>query len=451
MRHFDLAVIGSGSGNSLIDEKLADWDIALLERGIFGGTCLNVGCIPTKMFVLPADFGASPAQAAPLGVSLTRDGVDWPAIRDRIFGRIDPISAGGEQWRNENENVTLFRSEATFVGDHRIDTGTGEIITADRIVLAAGSRAVIPDWPGADQVKIHTSDTVMRLDALPEHILIVGGGFISAEFAHIFSGLGSQVTVINRSTALLRDQDEEISTRFTAAMAETVDLRLGTEIVSLSQGTGDRVRAELTDGTTLEVDVLLAATGRVPNSDTLNLAATGVEVADDGYVVVDEHQRTTAPGIWALGDISSRWQLKHVANHEMRVVQHNLRHLDDPIAADHRFVPSAVFGEPQVARVGLTEAEARAQGIDLTVAVQDYGSVAYGWALEDTRHCCKLIGDRATGQLVGAHLIGPQASTLIQPLIQAMSFGLGYGEMARGQYWIHPALPEVVENALLAL
>src|SRR5690606_171396 len=128
-----------------------------------------------------------------------------------------------------------------------------------------------------------------------------------------------------------------------AAMAETVDLRLGTEIVSLSQGTGDRVRAELTDGTTLEVDVLLAATGRVPNSDTLNLAATGVEVADDGYVVVDEHQRTTAPGIWALGDICSRWQLKHVANHETRVVQHNLRHEDDPIAADHRFVPSPVF------------------------------------------------------------------------------------------------------------
>src|SRR5690606_13201168 len=147
------------------------------------------------MFVLPADLGASPAQAARLGVTLSRDGVDWPAIRDRIFGRIDPISTGGEQWRRENANVTLYRSEATFVGDHRIDTGTGETITADRIVLAAGSRAVIPDWPDADQVKIHTSDTVMRLDALPEHILIVGGGFISAEFAHIFSGLGSQVTV----------------------------------------------------------------------------------------------------------------------------------------------------------------------------------------------------------------------------------------------------------------
>src|SRR5690606_18860026 len=156
------------------------------------------------------------AQAAPLGVSLTRDGVDWPAIRDRVFGRIDPISAGGEQWRNENEDVTLFRSEATFVGDHRIDTGTGEIITADRIVLAAGSRAVIPDWQGADPVKSHTADAAMRLDALPEHILIVGGGFISAEFAHIFSGLGSQATVVNRSTALLRDQDEEITTRFTA-------------------------------------------------------------------------------------------------------------------------------------------------------------------------------------------------------------------------------------------
>lgn len=451
MRHFDLAVIGSGSGNTLIDEDIADWDVALLERGIFGGTCLNVGCIPTKMFVLPADLGASPALAERLGVRLRRDGVDWPAIRDRIFGRIDPISAGGEQWRRDNANVSLFRGDARFVGDHRIDTGTGEEITADRIVLAAGSRAVVPDWPGADRVTIHTSDTVMRLETLPAAILVVGGGFISAEFAHIFSGLGSRVIVANRSDRLLRTHDEEISSRFTRAMAETVDLRLGTEITSLAPLPEDRIRVELSDGTTVEVDVVLAATGRVPNSDGLNLAATGVTVAEDGYVEVDPYQRTSAEQIWALGDICSRWQLKHVANHEARVVKHNLLHPQEPIAADHRFVPAAVFSEPQVATVGLTEDQAHEQGLDITVAVQEYGSVAYGWALEDTTHCCKLIADRTTGQLVGAHLIGPQASTLIQPLIQAMSFGLAATEMAHGQYWIHPALPEVIENALLAL
>lgn len=451
VRHFDLAVIGSGSGNSLVDERFADWDVALLERGVFGGTCLNVGCIPTKMYVLPADLAAAPREAARLGVRLRLDSVDWPAIRDRIFGRIDPISAGGEQWRRDNTNVTLYREHARFVGPKQIDTGTGEVISADRIVLAAGSRATVPAWPGADRVRIHTSDTVMRLDRLPESIMIVGGGFIAAEFAHVFAAFGTRVIMVNRSGQLLRTHDAEISSRFTERVAGYVDLRLDTQVAELEPLPGDRVRVHLDDGDVQEVDVVLAATGRVPNSDGLDLAATGVEVGDDGLVRVDEHQRTSVDGIWALGDICSPWQLKHVANHEARVVQHNLLHPDAPIAADHRFVPHAVFSDPQIAAVGLTEQQARDRGIDVTVAVQEYGSVAYGWALEDTENCCKLIADRATGRLVGAHLVGPQASTLVQPLIQAMTFNLGARDMARGQYWIHPALPEVIENALLAL
>ncbi|MDX6320902.1 MAG: mycothione reductase, partial [Propionibacteriaceae bacterium] len=168
-------------------------------------------------------------------------------------------------------------------------------------------------------------------------------------------------------------------------------------------------------------------------------------------VVVDEHQRTTADGIFALGDVSSHYQLKHVANHEERVVQHNLLHPDDLMASDHRFIPHAVFSEPQVASVGLTEQQAKNDGVRYVSAVQNYGSIAYGWAMEDTEHFAKLLADPATGQLLGAHIIGPQASSLIQPLIQAMSFGLPAQEMARGQYWIHPAMAELVENALLAL
>jgi mycothione reductase len=172
-------------------------------------------------------------------------------------------------------------------------------------------------------------------------------------------------------------------------------------------------------------------------------------------VVVDEYQRTTARGVFALGDVSSKYQLKHVANHEARVVQQNLFCDWDDTAAmavtDHRFVPSAVFTDPQIACVGLTENEAIAQGFKVTVKIQDYGDVAYGWAMEDTTGFVKLVGERGTGRLLGAHILGHQASSIIQPLIQAMSFGLTAPEMARGQYWIHPALPEVVENALLGL
>jgi mycothione reductase len=207
----------------------------------------------------------------------------------------------------------------------------------------------------------------------------------------------------------------------------------------------------LDDGSTVEVDVLLLATGRVPNSDQLGLENTGVSVAESGLVVVDEYQRTTAEGIWAMGDVSSPDQLKHVANQDARVVQHNLLHRDDLVPSDHHHVPSAVFSSPQVAAVGLTEQAAREQGLDVVVASEAYGGVAYGWAMEDESHFVKLVGDRATGLLVGAHLVGPQASILIQPLIQAMSFDQPYAGLARGQYWIHPALTEVVENALLKL
>lgn len=450
MRHFDLAIIGSGSGNTLIDERLDDLDIALVSEGVFGGTCLNVGCIPTKMFVLPADHAVSPSEAARLGVDLEFRGADWPAIRDRIFGRIDPISSGGEVWRRQNTNVTLYREHATFVGERTLDTGTGEQITADRIVIAAGSRATLPQIPGIDEVTTYTSDTVMRLDSLPASMIIIGGGFISAEFAHIFSAYGTAVTVINRSGALLRHEDADISRRFTELMGRRVDLRLGTVPDRLESLPGGGVRAHL-GGETVDAEVLLVATGRVPNGDLMNLSATGVDLDDAGYVVVDDHQRTTAEGIFALGDVSSPYQLKHVANHEARVVQHNLLHPDSMISSDHRFVPHAVFSDPQVAAVGLTEAEAVERGIRHVTAVQEYGSVAYGWALEDTEHVTKLIADPQTGLLLGAHIMGPQASSLIQPLIQAMSFGLTAHEMARGQYWIHPALPEVVENALLAL
>ncbi|WP_016933166.1 FAD-dependent oxidoreductase, partial [Rhodococcus sp. R1101] len=194
-----------------------------------------------------------------------------------------------------------------------------------------------------------------------------------------------------------------------------------------------------------------------PNGDLLDTAAAGIELDAQGRIVVDEFQRTSAAGVFALGDVSSPYQLKHVANHEARVVQHNLLRgawggdTAGLHRTDHRFVPSAVFTDPQIATVGLTEAEARDAGYDISVKIQDYGNVAYGWAMEDTEGFCKLIADRSTGLLLGAHIIGSQASTVIQPLIQAMSFGLPAREMATGQYWIHPALPELVENALLGL
>jgi mycothione reductase len=290
----------------------------------------------------------------------------------------------------------------------------------------------------------------MRLDSLPEHILIVGGGYIAAEFAHVFSAFGSRVSIVGRSELLLRSQDETVAERFTATACERWDVHLGQEVVRASGGGGDVV-LELSDGTTLRGDVLLVATGRMPNSDLLDLDRTGVPTHPDGRIVVDDQQRTPVDGIFAAGDVSSPYQLKHVANHESKVVAHNLLHPDAPRRTDHRFVPAAVFTDPQIASVGLTEDECRAAGHDYCVKIQAYGDVAYGWAMEDTGGFCKVLAERGTGRLLGAHVVGVQAATVIQPLVQAMTFGLGAREMATEQYWIHPALPEVVENALLGL
>jgi mycothione reductase len=448
--HFDLAIIGSGSGNSLVTPDFDDWRIAIIEESTFGGTCLNVGCIPTKMFVYPADLACAAREAPRLGVDTAVDGVRWRDIRDRIFGRIDPISAGGREYRRTGRNTELVETHASFLDPHTLALGTGETLTADRIVLAAGSRAVIPEIVTESRVAFYTSDTVMRIDAVPPRVAILGGGYIAAEFAHVFSAFGAQTTVILRGDKLTKHLDGAIATAFTKAAARHWDVRLGYHLAALHTE-GDTICMTIDDGTMLEADLLLVATGRVSNADRLDLAAAGVATREDGRPVVDGHQRTSVPHIWALGDVSSDYQLKHVANHEAKVVAHNLAHPDDLIEADHRFVPAAVFTDPQLACVGLTEEQAIARGVRYVTSTYEYGGTAYGWAMEDEIGLCKLLADPDTGLLLGAHLMGEQASTLIQPLIQAMSFGLRVDEMARGQYWIHPALTEVVENALLGL
>ncbi|QZS55745.1 mycothione reductase [Rhodococcus opacus] len=456
MTHFDLAIIGSGSGNSLPDDRFADKTVAILEEGTFGGTCLNVGCIPTKMFVYAAEVARTVGNSAKYGVDAELEGVRWPDIVKRVFGRIDPISAGGERYRAEDSpNTTLFRGHATFVGPRTLDTGTGEVVTADQVVIAAGSRPIIPDVVRESGVRYYTNDDIMRLPELPERMVIIGAGYIAAEFAHVFSALGTRVSLIARSSHLLRHLDEDVSRRFTDLAQKKWDVHRGSAVAAV-RSDGDGVAVELEDGTVVSGDVRLGATGRQSNGDAIGAAAGGIDLDDEGRVVVDDYQRTSAEGVFALGDVSSPYQLKHVANHEARVVQHNLlqdawKDTSGLRAADHRFVPAAVFTDPQIAHVGLTEAEAREAGRDITVKVQAYGDVAYGWAMEDDEGLCKVIAERGTGRLLGAHVIGAQASTVIQPLIQAMSFGLTAQQMARGQYWIHPALPEVVENALLGL
>lgn len=457
VQHYDLAIIGTGSGNSLVTPDFDGKRVAVIEAGTFGGTCLNVGCIPTKMFVYASDVADHVTDAARFGVDATLDGVRWADIRDRIFGRIDPISEGGKRWRLEGPNTTAYLGWARFTGDRELEialnAGGVARITADQVVIAAGAHPTVPEIVEQSGVSFYTSDTIMRIDDLPRRLIIMGGGYIAVEMAHVFGSLGSEVTILARGPRLVRHLDDDLSERFTDLAQRRWHVRTDTLVVGLEHvdGPGSGIRAQLIDGSIVEADAVLVATGRDPNTSDLGLAVGGVDLRDDGRVVVDEYGRTTADGVWALGDVSSPFQLKHVANAEAREVAHNLVHPEDLHRMPHTHVPAAIFSHPQVASVGLTEQECLEQGRRFTTKVQNFGDVAYGWAMEDTTGICKVIADPATGLLLGAHLLGPSSSSLIQPLIQAMAFGTRAHDVARGQYWIHPALAEVVENALLGL
>ena len=456
MTHYDYIVLGSGSGNSFPTPEFDDKSIALIDEAPrFGGTCLNHGCIPTKMFVLAADTAESAADSARLNIRTSFDGADWPAIVDRVFtNRIDAISRGGEEYRRGGEcpNIDVYDGHAEFIGPKTIRTsrnGEPAEITADTIVLAAGSRSFIPDVIAESGVPYLTNESVMRLPAQPESLTILGGGYIAMEFAHIFQSLGTHVRIVNRSP-LLRHLDGDLAKRFNALATERYEAHLG-RTVSSAFHDANSVTLMLDDGTAVISSALLVATGRVPNGDRLGAAAGGVELHEDGRVKVDEFGRTTAEDVWALGDVSSPFMLKHVANAELRAVRHNILHPDAMVPMPHDHVPSAIFTSPQIATVGLTEQQAIDAGYDVTCKIQNYGDVAYGWAMEDSTSIVKLIADRRTARLLGAHYMGPQASTLIQQLITVMAFDLDLREVARHQYWIHPALPEVTENAILGL
>jgi mycothione reductase len=448
---YDLVIVGAGSGNMLPAKELAGWRIAVVESDRFGGTCLNRGCIPSKMLVHTADVAQTVRQAGRFGIGARWAGADWSAIRDRVFGRIDPLHKRAVAHRRAH-GVDVFLGEARFVAPKLLKVGDEEI-RAERFVLAVGSRPHIPAINGLAGVPYLTSDTVMRLDRLPKSMIVLGGGYIAAEMSHIFGSLGTRVTIITRGEHLLSRYDADIRARFTELYRRRFDLRLGVAVQQAGT-TRKGIRLDLAAASgaqAAEAEVLLVATGRAPNSDRLDVAAAGIQTDEHGHVRTDETYATSVPGIWALGDLANHFQLKHMANAEVRLVRYNLLHPGQPKRAPFTVVPSAVFAGPQVASVGATEQELQGQCRDYTAATRYYSDTAYGWALEDTTSFVKVLADPATRLLLGAHIIGPQAATVIQPLIQAMCLGNTVDEVASGVLYIHPALTEAVEQALLEL
>jgi len=451
MREYDLVIVGAGSGNMLLDDSFSGWRIAIVESDRFGGTCLNRGCIPSKMFVYAGDVAQSVRHAERYGVHAEWRGADWSAIRDRIFSRIDPLHARAVEFRRRN-GVDVYLGETWFV-DRKVMAVGEELLHGEHIVLAVGSRPKVPDIPGLGKVEYHTSDTIMRLDSLPASMVVIGGGFIAAEMSHVFGALGSEVTIVHRGPDLLASHDRDIRERFTQCYGARFDLRLDTTVEEVSQTSVGVALNLISAGrpSRIEAEILLVATGRVPNSDRIQSATGGLALDEHGHIRTDDTYATNVQSVFAFGDLANHFQLKHMANAETRIVRHNLLHPDAPRRAGFTVVPAAVFADPQVASVGMTEQELEHEGRPYAAGRCDYSSTAYGWALEDTTSFVKVLADPDSRQLLGAHVIGPQASILIQPLIQAMCLGNTVDEVSSGVLYIHPALSEAVEQALLEI
>jgi mycothione reductase len=449
---FDLIVIGMGSGAEVSAAGAsAGWRTAVVESGPFGGTCLNRGCIPSKMLVHVADVARTVRRARLFGVDATIDRIDWDFIVERVFSEIDADAASIEEANRRADTIEVVKGEARFIGPRLLEVD-GRRLTADRIVIAAGSRPDVPEVDGMDEARVHTSDDVMRLERQPQRLLIMGGGYVAAELGHVFEALGTEVTIVNRGPRLLGDEDDDVSSRFTQAYARRFDLRLDADVTAVSRR-GSQVALRLDrDGQSDEVvgDALLVATGRIPNTDLLQAEQCGIELDDGGFIKTDPYLRTSVPGIWALGDIVGAYMLKHSANLEAAHVAHNLLHPDDLQPVDYHAMPHAIFGSPQVGSVGLVEREARERGVPHVVASYEYDQTAFGSSIEEHDGFVKVLANPDSGEILGCHILGADASTLIQGVANLVRSRLSVDVMRRAIF-VHPALPEVVQAAFAEL
>ncbi|MEK6744959.1 MAG: dihydrolipoyl dehydrogenase [Nitrospirota bacterium] len=451
MKEYDIVIIGSGAGANLIEDALAHTKtVALVDKGPMGGTCLNLGCIPTKMLVYPADRIMDIRESAKLGIAAQITSVDFPAIMERMRKTVARSHDHMKEAVEKAKEFDFYGGEARFTGDHTLEVN-GKTVKGKAIFIAAGARPMVPAIKGIESVEYLTNESALRLTELPGSMVIVGGGYIAAEFAHFFEAMGTRVTIIQRNKRLVPEEEPEVSGLLKTALSRRMKVHVDTEVTEVKQ-TGKIVTVtakERGSGKQLEhtASHLLVAAGRRPNTDNLMVANTGVKTNDTGFIVVDEFYETSKKGIWAFGDIIGKKMFRHSANHEAELVWHNAIH-GKKSRMNYLTVPHAVFSCPEIASVGLTEAEAvKLIGKqEVLVGKAMYTDVARGEAMMETEGFAKAIVHRKTGKVLGYHIIGPQASILIQEVVNAMAADGNLWSVAKGMH-IHPALPEVVLKA----
>lgn len=443
--HFDLLVVGGGTGRDVVlAAEAAGLRVALLERGRIGDTCHNRGCMPSKMLIHSADLADAVSEGPRFGVHARLDRIDFPNIVETVFATLDAESDEREEALRASDRVHFYQQEGRFIAPKTLQIGD-QTITADRVVVAGGSRPFVPPLDGLQETPHLTSDEALRLHELPQHLAIIGGGYISCELAHFFGALGVRVTIVEPASRLLSREDQEIAGAFTERYAARYDLHLNARVERVSAQAGG-ARVHLSGGETVDADQLLLATGRRPNSDLLNLAAAGLDLDERGNLIVNAHLETNQPGVWALGDITGVLPLKHVAVRQARHIIQALFHADRrPMRYD--VIPHAVFSAPQVAGVGLTEEELRAQARPYKVGRWRLADTAMGMALREDGLAKVLAAPDNT--ILGCHILAPNASVLIHEVAVAMTAG-GSLDAIVDTVHAHPALSQLVEEACKA-
>jgi mycothione reductase len=442
---YDVIVIGGGSGLDIVDQaREAGLSVALVDKGPLGGTCSNVGCVPSKIIIASADRVVEIQEAERLGVRAHVDDVDFGWIMEEMRS----LRAHELEERRHSaamaDDLDWYETEGHFVDERTLEVD-GKLISGSKIFIAAGVRTQVPKVQGLSEIPYLDNVSVFELRERPESLVSIGGGYIACEFAHFFAAMGTEVTILQRNRYLVPDEEPEISERLHEVLSKRVTVHLETEATMVEQtGDGFRITAQRrSDGAPVNIDAqkVMVATGRRPNTDLLQADKAGIEMDRRGFVRVNDYLETNVPNVWALGDVTGRYMFKHVANREARFAWYNSQS-EEKVAVDYSQIPHAVFSYPQIAGVGLTEKQAR-QNHRVLVGRARYTDVVKGRALRAEEGFAKAIVDAESRAILGFHIIGPYAPILIQEVIDVMATDGRASALSFGMH-IHPALPEFV-------
>ncbi len=435
---FDLFVIGAGSGGVRASRMSASYGarVAIAEERFLGGTCVNVGCIPKKLFSYGAHYAEDADDAAAYGWSFGHPDLHWRTLienKNREIARLNGI------YRNilESSGVTLFEARATLVDAHTLDVG-GERVTTETILIAVGGKPQVLSIPGGEHAIV--SDDAFYLEERPDRVVVVGGGYIAVEFASIFSGYGAETTLIYRRDLFLRGFDIDIRRHLAGQMSDKGIELVWNEVVDRIEATDDGLRATLGSGEVRAADQVMYAIGRTPNTANIGLEEAGVALTPGGTVIVDDYFRTSVDNIYALGDIIDRYQLTPVAIGEAMKLASNL-YKGTRLTMDYADIPTAVFSNPPIGTVGLTEEDARARHGDVVVYRSEFRPLRHTLTGSDERTMMKLIVDRASDRVVGCHMVGPDAGEIVQGVAIALKCGATKAQFD-ATVGIHPTAAE---------